>query len=401
MKHILLLCFSLMMLFTSTAYAYPDAFWVDHSNHLIAPGHKGAIIPTGSSSLDSHSLSAAKAKSLTVNWFFASDIDAAVSPEEIGQALAGQADFFVITTCKYLPEIHEQFAALHQSYTDRRWTEVRYREYDGAMSKPDQTYTIDDWPHTEYVDIPAGSFERVPIYLCHNIYDTSGKLIATHIGLAGYENTDASFKAGQEAFFGSVLDNIINNKNDPYQEEQVSANEWAASDYSLKDKAALYIAPVSISASAISDMAAYPQIFEQAAMVQAANSLQGARVTHDSAAAVRMEMDICNYDYTYTRVEPHYELDNKEETQASSVPHDGDIFSDSLWETKHWTECRKYPGYCALDYYVAVAIKLYDRDTDRLIYSYVGSSHPQNGHTDGLYSIFHDFYSKLGKRIRG
>ncbi len=388
----------LFLLMTSTAYAYPDAIWLDHSSHELVAGHKGAIISVGQGNLDAAQLGAARSKSLTIQWILANDVDPAATPEEIGRQLAGKVNFFVITTYKLMPEVHERFSGVRQSYTNREWTDVTYKENQMAMPKSRRQWTEDEWSHTEYVDIPASTFDTVPVYVVRRIYDMSGKLIAAHGHRLESESFERTFADSAGGFFGGVMNNLMNNSNDPYKRIDVSANEWTAPGYSLHNKASIYLAPVTVAAADIADFPAYALAFENAAMLQAANRLHGVMVTHNEYAPLRMEIDVANFDNTYERAEAHYRLEDETRTDYTDIAHDDDCFSDTLEETRHWTECTTYPGTCYLKTHVTLSIKLYDRDTNQLVYSYIGNT--VEGETmDDLYSILEDFYGKLGNKI--
>ena len=331
MKRILCLAFSIFLFMFSTAAAAPDAIWMDHSSHDLANGHKGAIISTGVSSFDNTILSAARSNSLTIQWSPANNIAPGTPPEEIGPQLAGQADFFLMIEYKCLPEIHEEFAAVHRSYTVHEWTEVNYRPSSSTgMPQGEHNWTTDDRRYTAYVDIPASRFDEGPVYVCYKLYDLSGKMIAVYNRRFNYESYDASFSHASGYFFSGAMKNIINNTNDPFEKSKVTAEEWSAPGYNFKGKASLYMVPIMTSADEIADLPTFAQTFGESAMVEAAKRLHGIMVTHNEYAPLRMEMDVTNFYGNYRRVEPDYDLTEKTDQSYDSIQHEGNIFEASL-----------------------------------------------------------------------
>lgn len=383
----------------ATAVAAPDALWIDHSSHELANGRRGAVIFTGVTSFDTAVLNAARSNSLTVQWVPANNIAPGSTPEEIGQQLAGQVNFFLMIEYKCLPEIHEQFAAVHKSYTAHEWTEVDYQQNSHTgMPQGHHTWITDERRYTDYVDIPASSFNEGDVYLCFKIYDLSGKMIAVYNRRFNYESYEASFAHGAEYFFSGALKNIINNTNDSFENEKVSAQEWSAAGYDFKGKSLIYMAPVTTSADEIADLPTFAMTFGESAMTEAAKRLHGIMVTYNEAAPLRMEIDVSNFFGSYRRVEPDYDLTEQTDRSYDSYQHDDDIFQDDIVTTRHWVECDTSQGTCKLDFCVTVSIKLYDRDTNQLVYSYIGNAYPGR-QMDGYYSILKDFYQRLAQRL--
>lgn len=250
------------------------------------------------------------------------------------------------------------------------------------------------------MDIPASRFDEGPVYICCQLYDLTGKPIAGCNRRFNWESYDASFTKGANYFFSGALKNIIENTNDSFESEKVSVQEWTAPGYSFSGKAMVCLAPVTTSAGDIADLLTFALTFGESAMAEAAKRLHGIMLTHNEAAPLRMEMDVCSFEGTYRRVEPGYTLVDKTDTDYDNLQHDNDIFSDERTETRHWTEAETTGGSCKLDFQVAVSIKLYDRVTNQLVYSYIGSSNPDR-QMDGFYRILADYYGRLKEKLNG